>query len=112
MEFPFRHFAVRFPAWRRGRIFTLAGPPAGTEGQKTGTLPHETREHEPISRRIARHQRMTRQSGSRQTLTTQSSKRRAAFAGKVRVSESIYSPGDQQDKHAHSYATISVVLAG
>src|SRR5687768_18559305 len=55
---------------------------------------------------------MTPQSGSRQTLTTQSSKRRAAFAGNVRVSESIYSPGDQQDKHAHSYATISVVLAG
>ncbi|MFY9620891.1 MAG: AraC family transcriptional regulator [Pyrinomonadaceae bacterium] len=55
---------------------------------------------------------MTPQSGSRQTLTTRSSKRSAPFAGNVRVSESLYSPGDQQDKHAHSYAAISVVLAG
>ncbi|HEY5837536.1 MAG TPA: AraC family transcriptional regulator [Pyrinomonadaceae bacterium] len=55
---------------------------------------------------------MTRQSASRQTFTTRSSRRSAAFAGNVRVIEHVYSPGDRQDKHAHSYASISVVLAG
>lgn len=55
---------------------------------------------------------MTQHSGSRQTFATRNSKRRAIFAGNVRVDESIYSPGDQQDKHAHPYASISVVLAG
>jgi AraC family transcriptional regulator len=55
---------------------------------------------------------MAPQSGSRQTFTTRSSRRSAAFAGNVRVIENIYSPGRQQDKHAHPYASISVVLAG
>ena len=55
---------------------------------------------------------MTAQSGSRKTFTTRSLIRSAAFGGNVRVIEHIYSPGDRQDKHAHPYASISVVLAG